>query len=109
MAIQAGFVSQFFGPAAVRSGVASLHLVSGGRQHQASAGLVSAQRAASLLWLARVSRSGGTLHFFSRPAALMPNPSLKLTTNGVARRPASAGPAAHCALAVQHATPLVAA
>jgi hypothetical protein len=36
-----------------------------------------------------------------------PNPSLKLSPNGVARRPSSAGPAAHFALAVQRATPSV--
>ncbi len=35
------------------------------------------------------------------------NPSLKPSTNGVARWPASAGPAAHFARAVQHATPPV--
>ena len=38
-----------------------------------------------------------------------PNPALKPTPNGVARRPSSAGPSAHFALAVQHATPLGAA
>jgi len=36
-----------------------------------------------------------------------PNPLLKLSTNGVAHWPSSAGPAAHFALAVQRATPLV--
>ena len=35
------------------------------------------------------------------------NPSLKPSPNGAARWPASAGPAAHFALAVQHATPSV--
>ena len=40
-------------------------------------------------------------------APLMPNPSLKRSANGRPRRPSSAGPAAHFALAVQHATPLV--
>jgi len=34
-----------------------------------------------------------------------PNTSLKLSANGVARWPSSAGPAAHFALAVQRATP----
>ena len=89
----------------MRSGVASLYLVSGGRQNQASAGLVSAQRAASLLWLVRVSRSGGTLHLFSLLAALMPNPSLKLSANGVSRWPSGAGASPHFAPAVQRATP----
>jgi hypothetical protein len=36
--------------------------------------------------------------------ALMPNPSLKPSPNSVPRQPASAGPAAHFALAVRHAT-----
>jgi hypothetical protein len=39
--------------------------------------------------------------------ASMPNPSFKPSLNSVARRPASAGPAAHFALAVQRATLLV--
>ena len=38
-------------------------------------------------------------------AAALPNPSVKLSANGVPRWPSSAGPAAHFALAVQHATP----
>ena len=38
--------------------------------------------------------------------ALMPNPSLKLSTNGVSRWSAGAGPAAHFAPAAQRATPL---
>ena len=37
----------------------------------------------------------------------LPNPSLKPSPNGVARRPSSAGPAAHFALVVQRATPSV--
>ena len=36
---------------------------------------------------------------------LRPNPSLKLSYNGVPHWPSSAGPLAHFALAVQHATP----
>ena len=40
-------------------------------------------------------------------SALKPNPSLKLSPNGVPRWPSSAGPAAHFALAVQRVTPLV--
>ena len=39
--------------------------------------------------------------------ALKPNPSLKLSPNGVPRWPSSAGPAAHFALAVQRVTPSV--
>jgi hypothetical protein len=34
-----------------------------------------------------------------------PNPSLKRSANGMSRWPSSAGPTAHFALAVQHATP----
>ena len=37
--------------------------------------------------------------------AALPNPSLKLISNGVPHWPSSAGPAAHFALAGQHATP----
>jgi len=43
----------------------------------------------------------------SQLSALKPNPSLKLSPNGVPRWPSSAGPAAHFALAVQRVTPLV--
>ena len=40
-------------------------------------------------------------------AAALPNPSVKLSANGMPHWPSSAGPAAHFALAVQRATPLV--
>jgi len=55
------------------------------------------------------------LQHVAEPGALLglgapgPNPSLKRTANSVARRPSSAGPSAHFALAVQHATLLAAA
>ena len=39
-------------------------------------------------------------------SAAWPNPSFKRSANGMAHWPSSAGPAAHCALAVQHAMPL---
>ena len=39
-------------------------------------------------------------------AHVEPNPSLKWSTNGMAHWAASAGPAAHFALAAQHAMPL---
>ena len=39
-----------------------------------------------------------------RCGAVLPNPSFKPSPNSVPRRPASAGPAAHCAHAVQRAT-----
>ena len=38
------------------------------------------------------------------PRAALPNPSFKPSPNSVARRPSSAGPAAHFALALQRAT-----
>ena len=40
-------------------------------------------------------------------SALRPNPSLKLSPNGMSRWPSSAGPAADFALAVQRAMPSV--
>ena len=40
----------------------------------------------------------------ARPSAQRPNPSFKRTPNSVSRQPASAGPAAHFALAARHAT-----
>jgi hypothetical protein len=40
-------------------------------------------------------------------AAARPNPSLKLSTNGVSRWPPGAGPAAQFAPVAQRATPLV--
>ena len=39
--------------------------------------------------------------------SVLPNNSFKLSPNGMSRWPSSAGPAAHFALAVQHATPSV--
>ena len=38
---------------------------------------------------------------------VLPNNSFKLSPNGMSRWPSSAGPAAHFALAAQHATPSV--
>ena len=49
--------------------------------------------------------AGSSRHPSGHHRTPRPNPSFKLTGNGVARRPSSAGPAAHFALAVQHATP----
>ena len=40
---------------------------------------------------------------------VQPNPALKRNANSVARRPSSAGPSAHFALAVQRATLLASA
>ena len=42
-----------------------------------------------------------------RNGAVEPNPSFKPSPNGGSRWPSSAGPAAHFALAVQHAPPSV--
>jgi len=66
-------------------------------------GLASAER---LLphWFIKVSISSGTLLIFVSPTELMPNPSFKPSPNSVSRRPSSAGPAAHSALAVRRAT-----
>ena len=47
------------------------------------------------------------LQLSSELSALKPNPSLKLSPNGVPRWPSSAGPSAHFALAVQRVTPSV--
>ena len=41
----------------------------------------------------------------SSAAVALPNPSVKLSANGVPHWPSSAGPAAHFALAVHHVTP----
>jgi len=63
---------------------------------------------ATALAVARSSKQNGAqakAALFHIPQALMPNPSLKRSTNGMAHWPSSAGPSAHFALAVQHATP----
>ena len=59
---------------------------------------------ASLKHLYRSQACGAKYGARGRLAAL-PNPSLKLSANGVPHWPSSAGPAAHIALAVQRATP----
>ena len=59
---------------------------------------------ASLNHLYRSQACGAKYGARGRLAAL-PNPSLKLSANGVPHWPSSAGPAAHFALAVQRATP----
>ena len=60
---------------------------------------------ASLNHLYRSQACGAKYSAHGRLAAL-PNPSLKLSTNGVPHWPSSAGPLAHFALAVQRAIPL---
>ena len=51
------------------------------------------------------SQAWGAKYSAGSGAAALPNPSVKLSANGVPRWPSSAGPAAHFALAVQHVTP----
>ena len=51
------------------------------------------------------SQAWGAKYGAGSSAAALPNPSVKLSTNGVPHWPSSAGPAAHFALAVQRATP----
>ena len=106
VALGARFVSQFLGPAAVRSAVASFSLVRGGRQDR-GASAWSARSGLLFFWLSKVSNTGGTLRTLPLPPTVMPNPSFKPSPNGVSRWPSSAGPAAHFALAVQRATPSV--
>ena len=62
---------------------------------------------ATALAVARSGKQNGSYAKFTSLRSqreLMPNPSFKPSPNSVARRPASAGPAAHSALAVQRAT-----
>ena len=105
LAMQTGFVSQFFGPAAVGSIAASLVFPSGGRQVSGAPSLVSAEREHPQ-GVNRINPCGGTVHTFASPASLMPNLSFKRSANGMSRWSSSAGPSAHFALAVQRAMPL---
>ena len=76
----ARFVSQFLGPAAVRSAVASFGLVSGGRQIRGRPPW-SARSGLPSLFFTKVSYLSGTLHFFPLPHAVLPNPSLEARPN----------------------------
>jgi hypothetical protein len=49
--------------------------------------------------------SAKSAHFALCHLIVLPNPSVKRTGNGLSRQPSSAGPAAHCALAVWRAKP----
>jgi hypothetical protein len=72
------------------------------------ASISSAQREAVLVRRQELLASGpGSQQWSGTSGASLPNPSLKLSPNGVAHWPSSAGPSAHFALAVQRATPLV--
>ena len=73
VALEAGFVSQFLGPAAVRSGAASFSLVRGGRQ-DCGGPAWSALSGLPWFWFSKVSNAGGTLHTLPLPPAVLPNP-----------------------------------
>ena len=103
VALEAGFVNQFLEPAAVRSAVASFCLVRGGRQIRGRPGWSARSGLPSFLF-SKVSCPSGTLPVLPLPHTMLPNPSFKPSPNSVARRPSSAGPSAHFALAVQRAT-----
>ena len=103
VALGAGFVSQFLEAAAVRSAVASFSLVRGGRQIRGRPAWSARSGLPSFLFT-EVSGPSGTLPVFPLPHTVLPNPSFKPSPNSVPRRPASAGPAAHHALAGQRVT-----
>ena len=70
----------------------------------ASTRLSSKNQFMFFIWVSRFSQTVAfSLQAFWR---LRPNPSLKLSTNGVSRCSPGAGPAAHFAPAAQRATPL---
>ena len=81
VALGAGFVSQFFGPAAVLGAAASFCLVRGGRQ-RCGASAWPARSGLLLIWSTKVNNTGGTLQVFPFPPSLMPNPSFKPSPNG---------------------------
>ena len=81
VALGAGFVSQFLGPAAVRSAVASFSLVRGGRQDRGGPAW-SARSGLLLFWFFKVSNTGGALRTLPFPPTVMPNPSFKPSPNG---------------------------
>ena len=72
VALEAGYFSQFLGPAAVRSAVASFSLVRGGRQDR---GGPAWSARSGLLWFrfTKVSSTGGTLRTLPLLPAVMPN------------------------------------
>ena len=63
VALGAGFVSQFLGPAAVRSAAASFCLVRGGRQVRGRLAWSARSGLPSLLFT-KISYFSGTLHIF---------------------------------------------
>ena len=89
-------------PAAGSSVVAYLHRPLGcGEYRMCSAKSGQRAHATSEERTMQCTRSAGR-----RAKSARPNPSFKRSANGIAHWPSSAGPAAHCALAVQHAMPL---
>ena len=80
VALGAGFVSQFLGPAAVRSAVASISLVRGGRQIRGRPAWSARSGLPSFLFT-KVSCLSGTLHVFPLPHTVLPNPSLEARPN----------------------------
>ena len=80
VALEAGFVSQFLRPAAVRSAAASFSLVCGGRQDR-GASAWSARRGLLFFCFTKVSNTGGTLRTLPLLPAVMPNPSLEARPN----------------------------
>ena len=81
VALGAGFVSQFFGPAAVRSAAASFCLVRGGRQVR-GAPAWSARSGLPWFLITIVSSLSGTLHVIALRHTVLPNPSFKPSPNG---------------------------
>ena len=81
VALGAGFVSQFLGPAAVRSTAASFCSVRGGRQRR-GASAWPARSGLLLVWSTKVNNTGGTLRTLPFPPTAMPNPSFKPSPNG---------------------------
>ena len=80
VAFGAGFVSQFLGPAAVRSAVASFSLVRGGRQVRGRPAW-SARSGFPSFFFSKVSSPSGTLPVFPFPHTVLPNPSLEARPN----------------------------
>ena len=81
VALGGEFVSQFFGPAAVRSAAASFCLVGGGGQRR-GASAWPARSGLLLFWSTKVNNTGGTLRTLPFPSTVMPNPSFKPSPNG---------------------------
>ena len=80
VALGAGFVSQFLEPAAVRSAVASLSLIRGGRQVRGRPAW-SARSGLPSFFFTELSCPSGTLHAVPLLHAVLPNPSLEARPN----------------------------